>query len=77
MLTRLGLEGDLLEAVVLGPRLAAGTQLRTLAWGAVTLADRGMSEDKLICREEPLGAGQRRTVLRLFRFYARCKGLLN
>ena len=75
--THLGLEGDLLDAVVLGPRLAAGTQLRTLAWGAVTLADRGMSEDKLICREEPLSAGQRQAVLCFFHFYARCKGLLN
>lgn len=75
--THLGLEGDLLDAVVLGPRLAAGTQLRTLAWGAVTLADRGMSDDKLICSDVPLRAGQRQAVLCFFRFYARCKGLLN
>jgi inorganic pyrophosphatase len=73
----IGLEGDLLDAVVLGPRLPAGTELCTLAWGAITLTDRGMSDDKLICSASPLRAGQRQAVLRFFRFYARCKGLLN
>ena len=73
----LGLEGDLLDAVVLGPRLAAGTRLRVRAWDAVTLTDRGMQDDKLICSERPLTAAQRRDVLRFFRFYALCKGLLN
>jgi len=75
--THIGLEGDLLDAVVLGPRLAAGVEVRTLAWGAVTLTDRGMSDDKLICSAVPLLAGQRSEVLRFFRFYARCKGWLN
>jgi len=75
--THVGLEGDLLDAVVLGPRLSAGTRIRVAAWGAVTLTDRGMSDDKLICSASPLLAGQRRKVLRFFRFYARCKGLLN
>jgi len=75
--THVGLEGDLLDAVVLGPRLAAGTRVRVAAWGAITLTDRGMSDDKLICSASPLLAGQRRDVLRFFRFYARCKGLLN
>src|SRR3954447_25004428 len=49
--THIGLEGDLLDAVVLGPRLAAGTRIRIPAWGAVTLVDRGMSDDKLICSD--------------------------
>jgi inorganic pyrophosphatase len=75
--SHLGLEGDLLDAVVLGPRLAAGTRLRVAAWGAVTLTDRGMSDDKLICSAQPLRPAQRLAVLRFFRFYARCKGLLN
>lgn len=75
--THLGLEGDLLDAVVLGPRLAAGTRLRVPAWGAITLTDRGMSDDKLICSDLPLRPEQRRDVLRFFRFYARCKALLN
>jgi len=73
----LGLEGDLLDAVVLGPRLAYGTRLTVKAWGAVTLIDRGLQDDKLICSAEPLAAAERRAVLSFFRLYARCKGLLN
>jgi inorganic pyrophosphatase len=73
----IGLEGDLLDAVVLGPRLQVGTLLRVKAWGAVTLTDRGMSDDKLVCSTYPPSAAQRRNVLRFFRFYASCKGLLN
>jgi inorganic pyrophosphatase len=74
---RLGLDGDLLDAVVLGPRLPPGTRLRVPAWGAVVLIDRGMTDDKLICSSRPVSARQRRGVLRFFRLYARCKALLN
>ena len=73
----LGREGDLLDAVVLGPRIPCGTHLRALAWGAVTLTDRGMSDDKLICCTQPLTWAQQERVLRFFAFYARCKALLN
>ncbi len=73
----LGLEGDLLDAVVLGPRLRRGAQLRVKAWGAVRMTDRGMTDDKLICSAYPLDEAQREGVLRFFRFYARCKGWLN
>lgn len=73
----LGLENDLLDAVVLGPRLRFGTQLTVRAWGAVTLTDRGISDDKLICSDTRLGDDERRRVLDFFAFYARCKGLLN
>ena len=72
-----GLEGDLLDAVVLGPRLTRGSRVDVKAWGAVTLTDRGMSDDKLICSREPLTSRERRKVLRFFRFYAKCKGFLN
>ena len=73
----LGLEGDLLDAVVLGPRLPAGALVSTKAWGAVVLTDRGMTDDKLICAAHPITPAQRRRVLRFFRFYALCKGGLN
>jgi inorganic pyrophosphatase len=73
----IGLEGDLLDAVVLGPRLPRGARARIRAWGAVTLTDRGMSDDKLICSHGPVTPEQRHRVLRFFDFYARCKGLLN
>ena len=75
--TMIGLEGDLLDAVLLGPRLAAGTEPRVPAWIAVTLTDRGMSDDKLICSPARLSPQQCRQVLRFFRLYARCKGWLN
>ena len=75
--THIGLEGDLLDALVLGPRLPAGTRVRVKAWGAITLTDRGMSDDKVVCGVSAPTPSQRRNLLRFFRLYARCKGLLN
>lgn len=73
----IGLEGDLLDAVVVGPRLAFGSRVRVRAWGAVTFTDRGMSDDKMICCERPLTLEERGRILRFFAFYAKCKGVLN
>jgi inorganic pyrophosphatase len=73
----LGLEGDLLDALVLGPRLRFGDRVRVKAWGAITMTDRGMSDDKLVCSDRAPTESERHNVLRFFRFYARCKGLLN
>jgi inorganic pyrophosphatase len=73
----LGLEGDLLDALVLGPRLPVGTRIRVKAWGAVTQTDRGMVDDKLVCCTHPPTPAQKAFVLRFFGFYAKCKGLLN
>lgn len=73
----LGLEGDLLDALVLGPRLPRGTRIRVTVWGAVTLIDRGLADDKLVCSAYPPSPAQQAWVLRFFRFYARCKGVLN
>lgn len=73
----LGLEGDLLDALVLGPRLPLGTRVRVKARGAITLTDRGMSDDKLVCSSATLTEAERLRVLRFFHFYAKCKGLLN
>jgi len=75
--THIGLEGDLLDAVVLGPRLAFGCTVKLAAWGAVTLVDRGIADDKLICSATSVTSAERNAVLRFFRFYAMCKGLLN
>ena len=75
--THLGLEGDLLDALVLGPRLRFGTRIRIKAWGAVTLTDRGMSDDKLICSDQRPSRAEIQQVLRFFHLYAKCKGLLN
>ena len=73
----LGMEGDLLDALVLGPRLRAGTRVTVNAYGAVGMADRGLYDDKLICSLTPPTAFQRSLVILFFRFYGRCKGLLN
>ncbi|MCC2682267.1 MAG: Inorganic pyrophosphatase [Nitrosospira multiformis] len=73
----LGLDGDLLDALVLGPRLPAGTRVRAKAWGAIRMVDHGMLDDKLICSDLPPDILQRQKVLRFFQFYAKCKGLLN
>jgi len=73
----IGLEGDLLDAVVLGPRLQRGARVTVKAFGAVGLTDRGMYDDKLICSHRPVRPRHRVLILFFFRFYARCKGLLN
>ena len=73
----IGCEGDLLDAVVLGPRLPRGKKVSVIARGAVGLTDRGLYDDKLICSHRPLKPGQRNFVLNFFHFYAFCKGLLN
>lgn len=73
----LGQEGDLLDALVLGPRLPLGSRLQIRAWGAVILADRGLTDDKLVCAHAPPTPAQRRAVLQFFRVYARSKAWLN
>ena len=72
-----GREGDLLDALVLGPRLPLGARVRVKAWGAVILTDRGMTDDKLICSDRRVTGAEQRRVLQFFRIYAKCKGLLN
>lgn len=73
----LGMEGDLLDAVVLGPRLPRGARVMVQAFGAVGMRDRGMYDDKLVCSRQPLRHRQVRLVLGFFSIYARCKWLLN
>ena len=62
----LGLDGDLLDALVLGPRLPLGTRIRAKAWGAVTMTDRGMKDDKLICSDHFPDARQRQKDTAIF-----------
>jgi inorganic pyrophosphatase len=73
----IGLEGDLLDAVVLGRRLPLGGRAIVKAYGAVGLTDRGLYDDKLICSDKPVSRMQQRSVLLFFHLYARCKSLLN
>lgn len=72
-----GLEGDLLDAVVLGPRLKRNARVTVRALGAIGLRDRGLYDDKLICGYGPLTDGTRAGILLFFRVYGLCKQLLN
>jgi len=74
---RLGLEGDLLDALVLGPRLPLGSHHQLPAWGAIILVDRGMTDHKLVCSTRRPSATELHQVRRFFDFYARAKAVLN
>jgi inorganic pyrophosphatase len=73
----IGLEGDLLDAVVMGPRLRRGERVIVYAVGAIGLTDRGMYDDKIICTMDPATTIRRFPLITFFRFYAKCKGILN
>ncbi len=73
----LGLEGDLLDAVVLGPRLQRGTKIKVFVWGAIGLSDRGLYDDKLICSDKPISRWKRRLIVLFFIVYAKAKSILN
>ena len=73
----IGLDGDLLDAVVLGPRLPRGTKVKVNAWGAIRMIDRGLYDDKLICSHTPISPWKQGLILLFFMIYARAKSLLN
>ncbi len=73
----IGLDGDLLDAVVLGSRLPLGATVRVYAWGAVGLVDHGLHDDKLICSDSRIPPWKRRLVLLFFVIYAKAKSLIN
>ena len=73
----MGMDGDLLDAVVLGPRLPPGTTVKVHAWGAVRMIDRGLYDDKLICSGSPISPWKQRLILLFFMIYAKGKSLLN
>lgn len=73
----LGLEGDLLDALVLGPRLRRGSRVRVRAWGAVGLRDRGLYDDKIICAFDEPSRDALDRVLWFFRVYGLAKRMLN
>ena len=73
----IGGEGDFLDALVLGPRLAVGSRVKVSAYGAVGLSERFMYDDKLVCAKTPVSAAERNRIVRFFHTYAFCKGILN
>lgn len=72
-----GGDGEFLDAIVLGPRLARGSRVRVRAYGAVGMTERLMRDDKLICAMQPISAQGRRNVVLFLQIYMRCKALLN
>jgi inorganic pyrophosphatase len=74
--TRSG-DGDRLDALVLGARLARGTRLRVRVVARVRFTDAGQDDPKLVCSQRPLGALDRATITAFFAIYARAKALLN
>lgn len=72
-----GLDGDLLDAVVLGSRLPAGTKITAPVWKAVAMIDQGYYDDKLICSFSPIPQWQQHLILLFFVIYAQAKRLIN
>jgi inorganic pyrophosphatase len=73
----IGGDGDLLDAVVIGPRLKRGIIVDVFAHGAIGFIDQGIYEYKLICSNNGLGAWDRMFVVIFFHIYAKSKRLLN
>ncbi|MBK7825309.1 MAG: inorganic diphosphatase [Nannocystis sp.] len=69
-------DGDLLDAVVLGPRLPHGTRRSLVAVGVIGFLDLGVHDPKVICSEGPLSPRQRVGLELFFRSYATFKRAL-
>jgi len=70
------LDGDPLDAVVLGPRLPRGKRITVPVRGAIAQIDCGIVDDKLICSHHRIGVVQRFFILIFFNFFAVCKQML-
>jgi inorganic pyrophosphatase len=81
----LAADGDREDAVVLGPRLRAGTRLRTRVVGRVQFIDAGLLDAKWICApangsgagQRGMSAADRARVALFFSVYSRAKRALN
>ena len=69
-------DGDLLDAVVLGPRLPAGSHHSLQALAVVGFLDLGVHDPKVICSASPMTARERAGLEMFFRSYARFKQAL-
>jgi inorganic pyrophosphatase len=70
-------DGDPLDAVVLGPRLAYGAQVRGTVQAVMGFIDAGASDPKVICAAAPLTEAERRQVERFFAVYVWFKRALH
>lgn len=69
-------DGDPLDAVVLGPTLAAGARVELPVVAIVGFVDAGEEDPKVIFSAEPLSPAQRRGLAVFFRVYAAAKRAL-
>ena len=70
-------DGDRLDALVLGTRLARGSRVTLPVVGVVRFIDAGEADPKYICGARPLSQGERLLVAGFFGAYAHLKGGLN
>jgi len=69
-------DGDPLDALVFGPRLAFGRTIETRVWAVMGFVDDGVDDPKLVCASAPPTAAERRGVERFFALYAAFKRAL-
>ncbi|MCB9793544.1 MAG: inorganic diphosphatase [Alphaproteobacteria bacterium] len=72
-----GLDGDPLDAVILGSRLDLGTRVRRPVVAIVRFEDGGQVDDKLVLSDTPLSRAQLRALRAFFRGYALARRLMN
>lgn len=70
-------DGDRLDALVIGPRLAKGARVRVQVRACVDFTDAGASDPKYVCSASPLTHQQLTMVATFFRRYAYLKRALN
>lgn len=70
-------DGDPIDAVVLGPRLALHSSVEVQVWGQVHFVDAGMQDPKWVCGTQPPSDIQWQLVRSFFAVYARAKRVLN
>jgi inorganic pyrophosphatase len=71
-----GGDGDPIDAIVLGPRLAAGTRVNLPLVAEVDFLDEGRVDTKLVLSAAPLSPAQARGLAAFFRVYAVAKRAL-
>lgn len=72
-----GEDGDPMDAVILGPRLALGAEVELPVVARVRFVDAGRIDTKLVLSHAPLTVPQRRLLVGFFRVYAHAKRALN
>jgi inorganic pyrophosphatase len=70
-------DGDRIDAIVLGPRLARGSRATLRVLGVVRFVDGGVEDPKWICGDRPLRSSDLLQLTVFFHVYALAKRVLN